>query len=43
MMYHKLHLNNSEWKPYLETIAEPETAVDWEDGDLKGLNKSLIE
>ncbi len=43
IMYHKLNLETSEWKAYLETIAEPETAVDWPDADLKGLNRSLIE
>lgn len=43
LMYHKLNLEKSEWKAYLETIAEPETAVDWEDQELKGLNKSMIE
>lgn len=29
MMYHKLNIDKSEWKPYLDTIAEPETAIDW--------------
>ena len=43
LMYHKLNIENSPWKAYLKTIAKPETAVDWPEADLVGLNKSLIE
>lgn len=43
IMYNKLNLESSPWKPYLKTIAKPETAVDWPDQDLYGLNKSLVE
>ena len=43
LMYHKMNIEKSEWRIYLETIGEPETAVDWPDRMLKGLNKSAIE
>ena len=39
LMYHKMNIEKSEWKIYLETIGDPETAVDWPDRMLKGLNK----
>ena len=41
-MYNKLNIETSPWKAYLKTIAKPETAVDWPEKDLVGLNKSLI-
>lgn len=43
LMYNKLNIETSPWKPYLRTIAKPETAVDWPEKDLVGLNQSLIE
>lgn len=43
LMFHKLHLQTSPWKAYLDTISEPETAIDWPNALLKGLNRSVIE
>ena len=43
MMYHKIHSEESQWKEYFEAISEPETAVDWSNFELKGLNRSIIE
>lgn len=42
LMYHKMHIERSPWRVYLKTISPPETAVNWPDSDLVGLNKSLI-
>ena len=42
-MYHKLNIEKSFWKPYLNSIENPSTLVNWKNNELYGINKSAIE